>query len=62
MSKPDNYIFVLWADKFEEVTATVFITELRKAGLRAKLVGLTRQQTSGAYGLALAPDFKSHHV
>jgi putative intracellular protease/amidase len=57
MSRPHDYIFVLWADKFEEATAAIFVTELRKVGLLVKVVGLTYQQTGGAYGLALAPDF-----
>jgi len=57
MSKLQKYVFVLWGDGFDETTATIFVTELRKAGLRVKVVGLTRQQTSGAYGLALVPDY-----
>jgi hypothetical protein len=57
MSKLQEYVFVLWGDGFDETTATIFVTELRKAGLRVKVVGLTRQQTSGAYGLALVPDY-----
>lgn len=54
--RSDNYIFVLWAENFEEAPATIFVTELRKAGLRVKVVSLTHQQTSGVYGLALVPD------
>ncbi len=57
MSRLNDYIFVLWANKFEEATAAIFVTELRKAGLRVKVVGLTGRQTGGAYGLALSPDF-----
>lgn len=52
-----KYIFVLWSDQFEELTATVFITQLRKAGLRVKLVSLTRQRLTGIHGLTLHPDF-----
>ncbi len=51
-----DYVFVLWADQFEEATATIFVTELREAGLRVKVVGLTLQQISGSHGLALVPD------
>lgn len=56
MSKNSGYIFVLWGDKFEEVTATIFVTELRKAGFLVKVVGLNPPQIRGAYGLALIPD------
>jgi hypothetical protein len=56
MSKFSDYVFVLWGDQFEEVAATIFVTELREAGLRVKVVGLTPRRISGAYGLALVPD------
>lgn len=56
MSKAGDYVFVLWGDKFEEATATIFVTELRMVGLRVKIVGLTARRTSGAHGLALFPD------
>lgn len=52
-----NYIFVLWADQFEEAPATIFVTELRQAGLRVKVVGLTPRPISGSHGLALTPDW-----
>ena len=51
-----GYIFVLWADNFEEVAATVFISELREAGLRVKVIGLTGPRSRGAHGLVLVPD------
>jgi hypothetical protein len=51
-----DYVFVLWGDKFEEAIATIFVTELREAGLRVKVVGLTPQRISGLHGLALVPD------
>ncbi len=56
MSKLNKYIFVLWGDRFEEATAAVFVTELRKAGLLVKVVGLNSRQISGANGLILLPD------
>jgi hypothetical protein len=56
MPKDDGYVFVLWGDNFEEVTASVFITELRAAGLRVKVVGLVPQRIRGSHGLALVPD------
>lgn len=56
MSRSDDYIFVLWGDKFDEVTAAIFVTELRKVGFLVKVVGLTPPSIKGAYGLALIPD------
>lgn len=56
MSKSGRYIFVLWGKRFEEATAAIFVTELRKVGLPVKLVSLNSQQLKGAQGLALVPD------
>ena len=56
MSRTRHYMFVLWADRFDESAATVFVTEFRIAGLRTKLVSLVSHASAGAYGLALAPD------
>jgi len=60
--RPDTYVVVLWGDKCDEVAATIFVSELRQVGLRVKVVGLTRQQTSGACGLALVPDLTLEQV
>jgi hypothetical protein len=49
-------IFVLWGKNFHEVAATIFVTELRQAGLRVKVVGLDGTLPVGMNGLALAPD------
>ncbi len=56
MSQHNRYVLVLWADQFEEVPAAIFVTELRNAGLRVKVVGLTSRPSSGSHGLALTPD------
>ncbi|MCB9077431.1 MAG: DJ-1/PfpI family protein [Anaerolineaceae bacterium] len=56
MSRSDATILVLWADGFQEATATIFVTELRRTGVRVKIIGSTRQQIKGSYGLAIAPD------
>lgn len=56
MAKYQPYVFVLWGEGFREVEAAIFVTKLREAGLRVKVVGLTPYQPSGAYGLALVPD------
>lgn len=54
--KSQDYCFVLWADRFDEAAAAIFVTELRKAGLKTSLVRATGQRDAGAYGLALVPD------
>lgn len=56
MSRLNAYTFVLWDENFDEMAATTFIIELRQAGLRVKLVGLTHRPMKGANGLALVPD------
>lgn len=56
MTTLDRYVIVLWANDFEETAATLFVTELRRAGLRVKVVGLTRRRSPGVCGLALDPD------
>jgi putative intracellular protease/amidase len=62
MSRSSDYIFVLWGHGFDETTATLFITELRRAGLNVKVVGLTQRRSTGAYGLALVPDLTLEEV
>jgi len=56
MPKSHNYVFVLWGNKFEEATASIFITHLREEGLKVKVVGLSARRLKGAHGLALVPD------
>jgi putative intracellular protease/amidase len=56
MTDIKDYCFVLWADRFDEVAAVVFVAELRRAGLRVRLVGLPGPSFVGIHGLALAPD------
>lgn len=57
MHKHQRYVFVLWGEGFDEAVAAVFITQLREAGLRVKVVGISQVQINGAHGLALVPDF-----
>lgn len=52
-----DYIFVLWAPQFDEIAATIFITQLREAGLRVKVVSPVRQKMPGEYGVALFADY-----
>lgn len=56
MARRDDYVFVLWGDRFEEAPATIFITELRQAGLRVKIVGITPRPILGTHGLGLIAD------
>lgn len=56
MSELHDHCFVLWADRFDEVVAVIYVAELRRAGLRVKLVGLPGPGFVGVHGLALAPD------
>ena len=56
MHKQQDFVFVLWGDHFDEALASIFVTELREAGLRVKVVGLTPQRISGSHGLILVPD------
>ena len=56
MSNPTPTIFVLWGRHFDEAVTAIFVTELREAGVRVKVVGLEGRTTAGAHGLSLAPD------
>ena len=49
-------IFVLWGEHFDEAAAVIFITTLREAGLRVKIVGLSGSCVKGAHGLGLLAD------
>lgn len=55
-ARQDSYAFVLWGESFREIPATIFVSELRRAGIRVKVVGLNAQRTTGQYGLKLTPD------
>ena len=50
------HVFVLWGEKFEEEIAAIFITEMRRIGVRVKLVGVTGHSAAGRHGLTLRPD------
>ena len=62
MFEPKGYIFVLWGDQFEAVSATVFVTELREIGLRVKLVSFNRTRITGTHGLTLHPDLTLEQI
>ncbi|MEA3338007.1 MAG: DJ-1/PfpI family protein [Chloroflexota bacterium] len=51
-------IFVLWGTQFDEVPVTVFVSVLREAGLKVKIVGLHGQHITGTHGLAIEPDMR----
>jgi hypothetical protein len=56
MPDKDAYCFVLWAERFDEVAAAIFVSELRKAGLRVKLVGMAGNVMAGVGGLKVVAD------
>ena len=56
MSKTTSTIFVLWGHHFDEAVTAIFVTELRTAGVRVKVVGLEARTSAGAHGLSLVPD------
>ncbi|MCB0200544.1 MAG: hypothetical protein KDI03_10810 [Anaerolineae bacterium] len=56
MTRTRDCCFVLWADRFDEAVAAIFVTEFRKAGLRTSLVRAAGQSDTGANGLTLVPD------
>jgi hypothetical protein len=49
-------VFVLWGVDFDETIAVLFVTMLREAGLRVKMVGLDGLCAKGAHGLGLLAD------
>lgn len=55
MTRPETTL-ILWSAGFDELTAAVFVTILRKAGIQARLVGLPCIPTPGVNGLVLTPD------
>lgn len=48
--------FVLWGAHCDEAVAAIFVTTLRAAGLRVKVVGISGRRWTGAHGLTLTPD------
>jgi hypothetical protein len=55
-SRTTHYAFILWGDRFEEQVATIFATELRRAGVCVKLVGLAGFKATGVHGLVICCD------
>lgn len=55
-------VLVLWGERCDELVACTFVTVLRRAGLRVKLVGVSGRRNRGAYGLALTPDLPLHEA
>ena len=62
MASRAGSVLVLWAPRFDEVTAAVFVAGLRSAGLRVALVSLSRQPVGGSHGLSLVPDLTLEDV
>jgi hypothetical protein len=51
-----GYVLVLWRENFDDEATAIFVTGLRKMGLRVKIVGLSLRKIKGARGLSLLPD------
>lgn len=49
-------VLVLWGERCDELVACTFVTVLRRASLRVKLVGVSGRRNRGASGLTLTPD------
>lgn len=56
MSKAEPTTFVLWDDYFDEDAAVHYVTKLRKAGIRAKLVALYERCAKGKHGIKVTAD------
>ncbi len=48
--------FVLWGEQCDEAAAALFVTNLRAAGLRVWVVGVSGKRLTGAHGLGLMTD------
>ncbi len=57
MSAAQSEVWVLWAERFDEATAALFVTEMRAAGLRTRLVSLGARAAAGVHGLTLVSDW-----
>jgi hypothetical protein len=53
---PVRQILLLLAEGFPEAEATLYISELRAAGLPLKTVGLTRRPVRSEHGVEIVPD------
>ncbi len=49
-------VFIFWGRNFDGAAATIFVSELRQAGLRVKVVGLDGDLPVGMNGVTLVPD------
>lgn len=47
---------VLWGEQCDEAAAALFVTNLRAAGLRVWVVGVSGKRLTGAHGLGLLTD------
>lgn len=53
---PSHSTAVLWGPRFDEVTATVFVSTLRRRGLRAYLIGIDGPSAIGEHGIIITAD------
>jgi putative intracellular protease/amidase len=55
-------VFLLWGQHCDELSACTFVTVLRRAGVRVKVVGLSGRRIRGLYGLSIVPDITLHEA
>lgn len=53
---PSRAIYILWSGQLDAVIATVFATELRRAGLATQLIGMYAKPIRSEFGVVLTPD------
>ena len=56
MKIPNPLVLVVWYDHYDEAAAAIFLSELRAAGKRVKLVALSAPRIRGKHGVRLTPD------
>jgi hypothetical protein len=56
LRKQKGCVYILWGERFNEVMATVFATQLRAHGWATHLIGLYGNQHPGRFGLVLLAD------
>ena len=56
MTDTQKFILILWAHHFDEITAAISVTELRRLDWTVRVVGLTGRRNRGWGGLDILPD------
>jgi hypothetical protein len=62
MTKARPLVLVLWGDQFDEAAAALFVSNLRRAGIRVRVVGVDGRMASGRHGLQMVADLTLHRA